>query len=146
MPVIRLTEADKMQAVVIDKPGWYPAVVSKMEGKASKSQKSITYWTDFRVSDGKYKGKELTIAFNTETNGTQLLGNMLFMPAGNLLNLVAAIEGKTLDEVSLEFDTDKLVERALDINIDLSVPPGGAPINIITGFLPSGKGLAAGTF
>lgn len=145
MAIIQFTAADKMAAVTMD-AGWQPSMITEVKAAASKSMKSINYWVTFRVIEGKYLGKEQQVCFNSEVNTASVLGSMQFLPAELLLRVAAAIEKKTLDEVALELDTDKLAGQQLDVYYALDTPVGGQPMNIVTNWLPFKTGSTAPAF
>lgn len=145
MSIIRFTPADALQTRVIE-AGVYPCQVTKIEGpKASKSGKSNSYFVDFQVTEGKYKGKEKTIVFNTETSSPSLLGDMKFFPVGYLLQVDAAANGRDIEAVDYELDTDNLLFHPLDVQW-IVVTVEGALANDIVGFLPPGAGANAPSF
>lgn len=142
MPVIQFTEGDRLAGKVMEKGG-YSAEVAEIDGpKASASQKSVTFFTTFRITEGKYLGKELTVAFNTGTNSSSMLGNMHYAPHRDLMKVAAAVQGVSLDSVPLDLDTDTLKNKGLDLIVDALTSDGNI-VNMIINFLPKG---AAATF
>ena len=146
MAVIQFTQADKLAGKVMEKGGG-TVQLTKLEQKASGSQKSVNFWATFRLTAGPYMGKELDCCFNTETSNASLLGNMKFFPHNQLLKVKAAIDGIKFDDVDVTtpMDTDTLMNRNLDITWDV-VTVEGDLINVITNFLPAGKANGAVPF
>lgn len=143
MPVIKFSEADRLAALPVE-DGWYQMVIEKVgDAAASKSGKSLNFFTDFRITgDGPATGKVLTVCFNTETSQPSVLGSMQFFPHSKLLEVQAAIYNKNIREVSLNVDTDDLLEKPFDCQIVRTIE-NGVPMNVIRGFLPLGKGKEA---
>lgn len=142
MAIIRFTEADKLAGKILEK-GAYSAVISKINGPmASASKKSVTYETSFQLTKAPYAGKELDIFFNSETSANGMLGTRQYCPHSKLLNVKAAVQNVLFDQVNLDIDTDELINQPLDIIVDIVTSEGNL-MNIITGFVPTGKGAAA---
>ena|ERR1017187_5034370 len=145
MAIINFTAGDALQTTVV-KPGIYPSEVSKVEGpKASKSGKSNHYFVDFRITEGPYKGKEITVSFNTETNSPSLLGDMKFFPSSYLLQLNAAITNSKVEPIDFQLDTDDLINGQLDIQWTI-VTVEGRLVNDVVAFFPAGYGANAPSF
>ena len=145
MAVIRFTDADKLAGKTMEKGG-YPLIISEIEGpKASASQKSVSYFVTFRVAAGKFMGKELKTAFNSETRDRSVLGTMQWFPTRDFMLIAAAQQGKTLDEVDMELDTDALLNKPFDSIVDVATADGNL-INVILSFLPAGKGTGSVPF
>ena|SRR5438552_1782613 len=145
MAVIKFTSADAMQTTVVQ-PGIYPCEISEMEGpKASKSGGSNHYWTTFRVTDGKYKSKEITVSFNTETRSPSLLGDMKFFPISSLLEVDSAISGRVITPEDYQLDTDNLKGQALDVQWAVQTVEGRL-VNDIVAFYHKGYAAAAPAF
>lgn len=145
MAVIRFTPADALQTTIV-KPGIYPTVISKIEGpKASKSGKSNHFFTDLRITDGPYKGKEVTVSFNTETNSPSLLGDMKFFPTSSFLAVDSAINGREIKAEDYQLDTDLLIDKAFDTQWAV-VTVEGHLVNDIVAFHPAGYGATAPKF
>jgi hypothetical protein len=145
VPIIQFSEADKLAGATMDKGG-YPAILSELAPPAaSKSGKSVTYWATFRITAGKYEGKELRVGFNTETNASSILGTVQFMPAGNLLMVAAAVQKIKFEDVPLNVDTDSLVNQPLDLMISPEASEGNL-VNRIDAFLPSGASSTANQY
>lgn len=138
MPIISFTESDKLAAIPCE-PGWYKAVVKTCDMKASGSEKSINFWTEFEITtDGKFKGKEIKCSFNTKTTASSILGGTQFRPHSDLLQLYAAINNITLAEVPLNFDTDTLLLKEFDLQVLIDAE-GGIMTNHTGSFMPAGK-------
>lgn len=141
MPIIQFTESDKLAAVTAD-AGWYKAVVKTMDMKASGSGKSVNFWTEFEITEGKFKGKEIKVCFNTEVNSASMLGGTQFRPNSDILVLYAAIMNVLLAEVPLSMNTDDLMLKEFDLQVGLDIAEG-IPVNNTLGFLPAGKATSA---
>lgn len=141
MSIIRFTESDKLAGKVLEK-GAYAAQISEIENPtASKSQKSVHYYTTFRVIEGPYMNKELRVSFNSETNNASLLGDMQFFPVRDYAKVLAAVKGIKYDDIPAgDIDLDMLVNQPLDIMVDVETS-GGNLVNKITAFMPKGKGV-----
>ena len=146
MPVISFTPGDALQTVVVE-AGIYLAEIIKIDGpKPSSSGKSVSYFTDFRItSPPKYKGKELTIVLNSETNSVSQLGSMQFFPQSMFLAIDAAINNKKIEAVDQALDTDNLLHKPLDIVVGV-VTVEGRLINCINNFMPAGSGQSVTPF
>ena len=145
MAVIQFTAADALQTTTVT-PGIYPSEISKIEGpKASKSGKSNHYFVDIRITDGQYKGKEITVSFNTETNSPSLLGDMKFFPVSYLLQVDAAINGKAVEAKDYQMDTDTLVNQPFDTQWSVATVEGRL-VNDVVAFFKAGYGATAPSF
>src|ERR1035437_8177142 len=117
MAIINFTPADAMQTIVVE-TDYYPTQIIKLEGPTkSSSGKSFNYFADFAITDGKYKGKERTIIFNTESN--------------------EAINNKKIEAVNFALDTDTLVMKPFDAQWVATISEGKA-VNQIVSFHPTG--------
>lgn len=144
MAVIKFTDADIMQSTTVQ-PGIYPSEISKIELKAAKSGKSNNYWTDIRITDGPYKGKEITILFNTESNPPgALLGDLKVFPTSAFTLIHAAILGRPV-VVGDEFDTDTCVGLPFDSQWVVATVDGRL-VNDVVAFFKSGYGATAPSF
>lgn len=145
MAVIQFDAAAALQTTVV-KPGIYPSIVTQVEGpKASKSGKSNHYFVDIRITEGAYKGKEITIVFNTETNSPSLLGEMKFFPISTLLQLDSAISGREVKAESYQLDTDNLMDKPFDSQWTVQTVEGRL-VNDVVAFFAEGYGASAPTF
>ena len=143
MAIITFTDADAMQTTVVE-PGIYPSQVTKIEGpKASKSGKSNHYFVDIQISDGKFKGKEVTVSFNTETNSPSILGDMKFFPVSYLLQLDIAIN--VGERKGRQLDTENLLFKSFDSQWTVQTVEGRL-VNDIVAFHPAGYGATAPSF
>lgn len=142
MPILNFDEGDRLAAAIIP-DGYYKTVITEIKPEASKSQKSINFWTTFKIIDGKYAGKERRVCFNSETSSPSILGDMQFIPHNRFLEVQAAILGVSLTEVPLNVDTDALIEKPIDAKWTKNVGPTGI-LNTVDAFLPVGKGATAG--
>ena len=138
MAIINFTEGDKLAAVTAD-PGFYPAVLKSLDMKPSGSGKSINYWAEFELTDGKFKGKEIKACFNTEVNSASMLGGTQFRPASDMIQLKAVLDNIAVEAVPLSYDTDEMLMKAFDLQVTVDVSTG-IPINGLGIFLPLGKG------
>jgi len=143
LPIISFTDSDKLAAVVVD-AGYYKAVVKSIDMKASKSESSTNFWTEIELTEGKNKGKELKVTFNTKTSSNSILGDMQLRPYSDMLMLYAAIFGLELEAVPLQFDTDEMLMKEFDLQV-LNTPTenGGGIMNSTGVFLPAGKASSA---
>jgi len=145
MAVIRFTPADALQTTVVEN-GVYPSIVSKIEGpKASTSGKSNNYWLDIQITDGKYKGKEKTVCFNTEMRSASLMGDMPIFPDSQFLVLDSAISGRVIEAVDYQIDTDTLVNKPFDCQWTVETVEGRL-VNNIVNFFKAGYGSTVPAF
>lgn len=140
--IIKLTEGDRLIGTLVPTDYYQLVPVKFNELQKSKSGKSLSMFVDFQISDGPYKGKDFTVAFNTETNSPSILGSMVFMPMGFLFNLAAAILNLPVKDVPQDIDTDTLVSKVFDGKIEKTISDG-VPINALLAFLPVGQGATA---
>lgn len=145
MPVIHFTPADALQTKVVE-PKIYTCEITKFEGpKKSSSGKSYHYFVDIAiVEDGPYKGKTRTIVFNSETSSPSLLGEMQFYPNSYMLELDAAIQGKDVEAVDQDLDTDNLLHAPFDAGWGTATVEGRL-INVINSFHHAGYGMSIPT-
>lgn len=136
MPVIQFDDSDKLAGKVAEK-GAYTMELTEIRAEASKSAKSVNYWTTFRITKGPLLNKEFGCSFNTSTKNQSLLGTMQFFPAHDLMKVAAAIQNVKFDDVSLNIDTDTLLNKPLDVNVDIAIVEG-AMVNILVSFAPTG--------
>jgi hypothetical protein len=142
MSVIQFTDADKLAGKTAEK-GIYPVLISNIDGpKASASKKSVSYFVTYTVTAGPLMNKEFTPAYNTETNNMSVLGSMQFIPSRDLMKVQAAILGIPFDQVALNLDTDTLLNKSLDISVDV-VSSEGNLVNTVMAYFPSGTGVKA---
>lgn len=149
MPLIQFSEGDKLQAVVVE-DAWYKSQITKIEGpKESKSGGSLNWILTFQIIEGKFMNKETDIMLNNKVSNASVLGTLNMHPHTDFMALKAAVDGKfkdgklDLDSVSLQFDTDDLLNKPLDVKWTPSPTEEGGMINAITGFLPAGLGSSA---
>lgn len=137
MPVIKITEADRLKSKTADS-GWYPVRITECKMQASKSGKGINFWTTFTIAgDGTYAGKEISVAFSTSVNAGSILGSMQFKTYSEFVKLIECVIGKDAPD---DYDTDELIDKVVDAKVDTAIADG-SPINIISMFLPEGKGM-----
>lgn len=142
MAVIQFTQADKLAAKTAEK-GIYPMIITEIDGpKPSASKKSVNFFVTFKITAGDLMNKEITVAFNTETSNTSILGTMQFTQSRDLMKVKAAIQGVSFDDVDLNLDTDELMNKPFDASVDI-VNSGGALVNSIIAFFPIGTGAKA---
>jgi hypothetical protein len=146
MAVLSFTAGDALLTLTVE-AGIYLADFAKIEGpKPSSSGKSVSYVATLRIiQDGKYKGKEIDVMFNTGTKEKQLLGSMNFFPAASFLEIDAAINNKKVEVVDKSVDTDNLVNKPFAVSIGACMVEGKV-INQILGFLPAGAEKNGPTF
>lgn len=145
MPIIHFTAADALQTKVIEK-GIYPSEVTKIVGpQKSSSGKSYTYFVDIAITDGEFKGKTRTLAFNTETSSPSTLGEMQYYPDCYLLQLNSAITGLEVVAEDFQLNTDDLLHQPFDAQWDQATNEGHL-FNIVINFYPSGYAASAPAF
>lgn len=136
MAIIKITEADRLKSKTAD-AAWYPLRITECKMQGSKSGKSLNFWTTFTIASGPYSGKEIALSFNNQMEQGSVLGSMQFKPYSELIKLIEAAEGKDAPD---DYDTDDLVDKLVDGKVDVYIADG-TPINIISTFLPEGKGM-----
>lgn len=133
MPVLSFTQADVLATKIIES-GKYPAIVCKIEQKASKEKTSTHFFVDFRIIDGPYKGKELSIVANTKTKDPSYLTGFGYMvPTAVFMQIDAAIKRKPVAEGNV--DTDELLNQPLDIMVTADAFDG-VLVNLVKSFKP----------
>lgn len=145
MAVIQFGESEYLQTTIVEN-GVYPTEISNIEGpKGSKSGKSVNYYVEFTIKDGKYKGKTHTIVFNSEVNGISLLGEQQFYPVSYFLVLfkVTGLDDGKPKQTAL--DTDDLLHTEMDTTWAVQTVDGHL-INVINEFHPMGYGAQAPAF
>lgn len=142
MPILDFNEGDRLAAAIVP-DGFYKTTILKVDPQPSKSGKSINFWVDFQIQDGKYNGKEKRVCFNSETSSPSVLGDLQFVPHNKFLEVQAAILGCALTEVPLRVNTDELLGKPVDAKWSKGVF-NGIVMNTIDSFLPAGKGAVAG--
>lgn len=134
--IIKITEADRLKSKTAE-AAWYKLRITECKGQASKSGKGINFWTTFTIADAPYEGKEVAICFGTAVTSGSVLGSMQFKPYSEMIKLIEAVEGKEVDDT---YDTDNLLDKVVDGKLDVFIADG-TPINVISTFLPEGKGV-----
>ena|SRR2546430_5485809 len=141
--IIHFTDSEMMQGKLIE-AGQYLAVIFELDGpKASSTGKSENIWAKFRIIDGKYKGKELAVTFNSERTSSDLYQGIFWAPRVILTTQIAkAILGSTPQDL----DLDGLIDKPLTISVKMTPKPDNTGIvNVIDDYLPYGqKSSAAG--
>jgi len=139
MPIIALTNADRMASLVIP-TAWYKAEIVEIDGpKVSSSEKSFNFFIKIQITDGEFTSKELSIVFNTKTKSPSVLGTQQFFPTAWFFPLAAAIQNIPTDQVNNNLDTDTLIRKPFDIKVEKGIHEG-IPMNTILTFLPAGQG------
>jgi hypothetical protein len=139
MPIIQFTAADALQTAMVD-AGIYPMQITEIDGpKTSKSEKSINFFTTFRIVDGSFAGKEFTICFNSAVNQASVLGTMQFVPLSTFLQIEAAVKKQKIQVAARpDFDTDALLNQTIDVQVAVDTVDGKL-VNTLVGFLPAGS-------
>lgn len=136
MSIISFKAADVL-ATKVAEAGNYKMVCTKIEGPhASTSRKSVSYFADFKFTEGDLMGKELKIAFNSNTNSVSLLGGVQYMPMRAMLALDAAVHNVPLEPVDRpDFDTEDLVDKPFTGVVTVDTTEGVLG-NLIAAFYP----------
>ncbi len=142
MPILSFNEGDRLAAAIVP-DGFYKTIIISIKAEPSKSGKSLNFWTELQIVEGKLTGKEKKILFNSETGNASILGDLQVLPHNKFLEVSAAILGVKLDEVPLQVDTDQLTNKPFDAKWSKNVSPAGGIMNTIDAFLPTGKGATA---
>lgn len=139
MAIINFSKGDKLKSLLAES-GWYPLEISEVTGPvASSSGKSVSFFVDFKVTDGDLQDKEFKIAYNTGTKNFSVLGGQQFQPHTDLIALAAAALNCDRAAVPDTFDTDSLKGKKVDGKVEKGIHDG-VPGNTIIGFLPAGQG------
>ena len=142
MAILKFNEADRLSSIVVPTE-WYKLEVTEIEGpKQSSSQKSFNFFVKIQITTGPYNGKEFTIVFNTATKSESVLGTQQFFPTAAFLKLAAAINNVSLDQITLDLDTDSLLRKPFYGKVEKGIHEG-VPMNTIIQFLPAGTGVDA---
>jgi len=136
MAVIQFTPADALQTTIVE-AGNYPCVITSITTKPSSSQKSVHHIAEFQITDGKYKGKERTVFFNSEANDLFAPGGMLMLPQASLLDVDAAIRNIKKEPSFVNLDTDDLIGKPFECQWTVATFEGRL-YNHIVNFFPSG--------
>ncbi len=138
MAILNFTAGDALQTIMVE-AGTYLSRISKIDGpKISKSGKSNNFTVTVQITqDGKYKGKEKDLMFNSEMTNPSLLGDMKFFPTSAFLEIDAAINRKKVEAADKNIDTDTLVDKPLAVIWGVATVEGKL-VNDILGFLPAG--------
>lgn len=145
MPVIQFNDSDYLQTTTVE-AGLYKSEVSKIEGpKASASGKSVSYYVEITITEGKYKGKTRTIVFNSGSNAPSLLGDQQYFPQSYMLLLFKATGVDDGKVKNANFDTDDLVHKPMVTNWGTATVDGRV-INTINEFYPVSYGTAGAGF
>ena len=137
MPIISFSSGDKLAAITAE-AGWYEMVLTKCDAKASTSGKSQNYWCTFQIQGGKYDTKEIDQCFNSESNGSSVLGTLIMFPASDILVLAAAIADTTLKDVDLNVDTEQLLHVLFSGQVDITIADN-RPLNRVINYKPTGS-------
>jgi hypothetical protein len=145
MPIIQFNESEFMQNKVIE-AGIYPSEVTKIDGpKASSSGKSNHYFVTIAVTDGKYKGKEVTAIFNSEAKTIQMWGEAMSYPTFYFLLINDAIKGKETPMGKVSLDVEELLHKPFDAQWTVSTVEGRL-VNTVSAFFPKGYAAKAPAF
>lgn len=145
MPVIRFVAADALQTTTVEN-GIYPSQIVKIEGpKASGSGKSNSIYVDIQITEGKYKGKVKTVAFNDGIKDMFAPGSMQMEPQSKLLLVDSAISGRKVEAVDYQLDTDNLMNKPFDSQWVVATEEGQLH-NHVTNFFPAGYGARQPSF
>lgn len=137
MAVITITQTDLLASTRLE-AGVYPAMMTKVDCKPSKSGKGTNFWISFTIIDGQYKGKEHLVLYTTAATGDGgMLDKLQTITRTDLARIKAAINNESVKPGEIE--TDELLNKPLDLIFGLMII-GGFPINAITGYAPLGKG------
>lgn len=146
MAIINFNEGDALQTVTVEN-GTYLCRFTKIEGpKASSSGKSNSFYATIQIiQDGKYKGKEKEVVFNTGTRSPSLLGDLKYFPHTALLEVNAAVQNKKVEVANINVDTDSLLDKPLAVVWAVTTVEGKL-VNEIISFLPAGSEKAQAAF
>ncbi len=137
MAVIHFTSADALATTVVP-ADIYPSEITQITGPTkSASGKSVNYFVDIQIVDGKYKGKTRTVIFNSESNNIAMMGEMQFFPDSYLLMVDAAINGREIKAEDYALDTDSLLHKPFDANWGVATVDGHI-VNVVNSFHPKG--------
>src|SRR5215472_9782885 len=145
MPIIAFTAADALQTTVVP-ANIYPSQVVSIAGpKNSSSGKSVNYFVDIEITEGKYKGKTRTVIFNSESSNANLMGDMQFFPQSDFLMLDSVINGRDIEPKDYAFDTDSILHKPFDAAWGVETVNGHL-VNVINSFHTKGYGAQAPGF
>lgn len=140
MPIITFQPADAFDSITVP-TDMYPAVMAKIDAKASTSGKGVNYWTTFRLTEGKFTGKEFTVMFGSSMNQDSILGGQQMLKHTHLLEIDAIINNggavKLFSEPK-QIDTDTFLDKPIVLAIAAVPDENGKLMNVINSFLPAG--------
>ncbi len=146
MAVLNFTTADALQTVTVEANTYLTKIIQIDGPKPSSTKKSNSFFVTLQIiQEGKYKGKEKVIVFNTGTSAPSLLGDMKYFPVSNLLEVDAAIRNSKVVVADTSIDTDTLLDKPF-ASIWAVVAVEGKLVNDIIGFLPAGAEKAVPAF
>src|SRR5207248_11452761 len=97
-------------------------------------------WAKFHIIDGKYKGKELAVTFNSERTDSALYSGIFWAPRVVLTSQIAkAILGTTPQDL----DLDDLLDKPLTISVKMTPKTDNTGIvNVIDDYFSAKQPLA----
>ena len=141
MPILNFTPADKLASTVVES-GWYTGVLDSIDGpKKSGSGKSVNFFNDIKITQGPFAEKIIPFNMTTGSDKTSILGTMQWNSHTRYMEIYCAQNSCSLADVPLNFDTDELLHKEMDFKVEKIIAEG-VVMNVITGFLPAGKGAA----
>lgn len=145
MAVIKFTAADALQTTVVP-ADVYPSEVTSITGPTrSQSGKSFNYTVNISIVDGKYKGKNRTVIFNSESNNIGMMGEMQFFPQSQFLNLDSAVNGREVKPEEYLLDLDNLLNKPFEAAWGVETVEGHL-VNVINDFHRKGYKSQAPAF
>lgn len=145
MAVIHFTESEFLSGKTIE-AGIYTCELTKIEGpKASGSGKSNNYFVTIGITDGKWKGKEITMIFNSESKTVQMWGEAMSYPQIYFVMIHDAIKSTSTEMSKFVLDTDELLHKPFDAQWVVSTVEGRL-VNTVSNFFPKGYAKSAPAF
>lgn len=119
MAILKISKQDILRQLPVN-PGWYKGTVKSIELKQSKAKDSYNYETTITLDAD---GREVVTNFNTKAIG-------MAIPF-----LEAILNDKIPPDQDIEFDTEKIVGKRLQVKMEHDTYEGRI-ISKVTEFLP----------
>jgi len=120
MAILKISKQDVLRQQTLE-PNWYPATCTKIEMKVSKDKNSINAETTFTLD---CDGRDVKTYFNSKAMGMAI-------------PFIEAVTGQKLDAEDIEFDTDKLIGKIVQVKL-VHDQFEGRLVNKIEDYLPIG--------
>jgi hypothetical protein len=120
MAILKISKQDVLRQLPVE-PGWYQGTVKQIVLKTSKDKQSMNFETTVTLDPD---GRDSTTNFNTKA-------------IGMAIPFLEACLGEKIPQDDVEFDTDKLVGKRLNVKMDNETYEGRIMSRMVD-FLPIG--------